>query len=302
LKVAIILNGISLRKKFLYRDILPALTKAFKVEVFETKSRNDATILASKAVEKKFDVIVAAGGDGTVHQVLNGMLQGNETSVNLPSLGIIPIGSGNDFARALNLTANKENIIRLLQNNQPKKIDVGKVLFRKSHDGEETLRYFLNEVGIGMGPEVVRKVDASDRPFGAAVTYYVAIISTFLTFKPIPAKVRTPAWSWEGKVRTLAIANGNYYGHGLCISPDSKPDDRKFGTFICAGVSVLDFIRYSNDLRKGKYVRIPEISYNEAETIELSSPNPCVVEADGEILGYLPAKIGVIERQLSVIY
>jgi diacylglycerol kinase (ATP) len=302
LKVAIILNGISLRKKFLYRDILPALTESFKVEVFETKSRNDATLLASKAAEKKFDVIVAAGGDGTVHQVLNGMLQSNETRVDLPSLGIIPIGSGNDFARALNLTANKENIIRLLQNNQPKKIDVGKVSFRKSHEGEESFRYFLNEVDIGMGPEVVKKVDASDRPFGAAVAYYMAIISTFASFKPFLAKVKTPTWNWEGKVRTLAIANGNYYGHGLCISPDAKPDDRKFGTFICSAVSVLDFIRYSNDLKKGKYVRIPEISYNEAEVIELSSPNPCVVEADGEILGYLPAKVEMIEKQFSILY
>jgi diacylglycerol kinase (ATP) len=302
LKIAIILNGISLRKKFLYHDILPALTKTFKVEVFETRTQNDAIPLASKAVDKKFDVIVAAGGDGTAHQVLNGMLLGNETSINLPVFGVIPIGSGNDFARALNLTADKENIIRLLNDFKPKKVDVGKISFQKSHEGEKSFRYFLNEVDIGMGPEVVRKVNASDRPFGAAVAYYMAIVSTFATYKPLQAKIKTPVWSWEGKIRTLAIANGNYYGHGMCISPDSKPNDRKFGTFICAGVSVLDFIRYSNDLKKGKYVRIPEISYNEAETIELSSPSPCVVEADGEILGYLPAKIGMIEKQLSILY
>lgn len=302
MKVAVILNGISLRKKFFYRDVLPALASSFKVEVFETLTRNDATLLASKAVEKKFDVILAAGGDGTIHQVLNGILYENESSINLPVFGVIPIGSGNDFARALNLTADKANIIRLIKDFKPKNVDVGKISYHKNHEGERSFRYFLNEVDIGMGPEVVKKVMASGRPFGASIAYYMAIISTFASFKSLPARIKTPTWSWEGKIRTLAIANGNYYGHGMCISPDAKPDDRKFGTFICAGVSVLDFIQYSNDLKKGRYVRIPEISYNEAETIELSSPQPCVVEADGEILGYLPAKIEMIEKQLRILY
>jgi YegS/Rv2252/BmrU family lipid kinase len=302
LKVAVILNGISLRKNFLYHDILPALNKSFEVEVFETLSQNDATLLASKAVEKRFDVILAAGGDGTVHQVLNGILHDRENSINLPTLGIIPIGSGNDFARALKLIADKDQIINLVKDFKPKKLDVGKISFRNGYQGEESFRYFINEVDIGMGPEVVKKVMSSDRPFGAAISYYMAILSTFATFKPLYAKIKTSTWCWEGKISTLAIANGNYYGHGLCISPDSKPNDRKFGTFICSWISVFDFIRYSNDLKKGKYVRIPEISYNEADSIELSSPNPCVVEADGEILGYLPSKIEMIERQLAVLY
>ena len=301
MKVAVILNGISLRKKFLYHDILPALTKLFEVEVFETLTQNDATPLATKAVEKKFDVILAAGGDGTVHQVLNGLLKDNENSINLPALGIVPIGSGNDFARALNLNADKEQIIELVKKFKPKKIDVGKISFHTDHGGDESFRYFLNEVDIGMGPDVVKKVMSSGRPFGVAVSYYMAILSTFATFKPLPAKIKTPTWNWEGKIRTLAIANGNYYGHGLCISPDSKPDDRKFGTFICSGISALDFIRYSNDLKKGKHVRIPEIVYNETDYVELTSPEPCVVEADGEILGYLPATISMIERQLGVL-
>jgi diacylglycerol kinase (ATP) len=302
LKIAIILNGISLRKKFVYHEILPALKPLAEVEVFETLTQHDAVLLASKAVDKHFDIVMAAGGDGTVHQVLNGMLEDREGANNLPILGIIPIGSGNDLARALNLKAKVNTIVELVRKLQPRKIDIGRISYRiDSTSAHEDRRYFINEVDIGLGPEVVKKVMSSDRPFGPSVAYYLAIVSSFITFKPLHARIKTTNWSWEGKIRTLAVANGNYYGHGLCISPDSKPDDGRFGTFICSGVSVFDFIRYSETMKKGKYVRIPEIMYNEADSIELTSSQTVPVEADGEILGYLPAKIEMLPLHLSIL-
>lgn len=302
MKIAIILNGISLKKKFVYHEILPAIKPHYEVEVFETRTQNDAVLLASKAADKHFDVIIAAGGDGTVHQVLNGILEGREGASNLPVLGIIPIGSGNDLARALKLEADTNEFLELLKTQQPRTIDIGKVSYHiDSNSNKQTSRYFVNEVDIGMGPEVVKKVMSSGRPFGPSVAYYLAILSTFITFKPLHARVTTPTWNWEGKIRTLAIANGNYYGHGLCISPDSQPDDGLFGTFICSGVSVFDFIRYSETLKKGKHVRIPEIMYNEAKAIELTSSQTVPVEADGEILGYLPAKIEMLPLHLKVL-
>ncbi len=302
MKIAIILNGISLKKKFVYHEILPALKPLFEVEVFETLTQNDAVLLASKATDKHFDIVMAAGGDGTVHQVLNGIVEGREGAHNLPSLGIIPIGSGNDFARALKLEAKVDKIVELLKKHEPRKIDLGKISYRPGlNSNQEESRYFVNEVDIGIGPEVVKKVMASDRPFGAGVAYYFAILTTFITFKPLHAKIKTSTWHWEGKIRTLAIANGNYYGHGLCISPDSKPDDGRFGTFICSGVSVFDFIRYSEKMKKGKHIRIPEIMYNDADAIELTSSQTVPVEADGEILGYLPARIEMLPLHLKVL-
>ena len=85
---------------------MPALQKAYNADVFETQTKHDAFFLASKAIEKKYTVILAAGGDGTVNQVLNGILKGREDDKDLPTLGVIPIGSGNDFARTLKITSN----------------------------------------------------------------------------------------------------------------------------------------------------------------------------------------------------
>ena len=302
MKIAIVLNGISLQKKYFYQEILPALQNAFpEIEILETLTQNDGTLLGAKAVDRWFDIILAAGGDGTVHQVVNGMLS-RKHLYRLPPLGIIPIGSGNDFARCLNITREPAKLIDAIQNLRTRLIDIGHITYHKTHSANETTtRFFINEADIGMGPEVVRKVTASGRPFGSAIAYYTAILSTFATYKPLPVKATTPTWTWEGRIRTLAIANGNYYGNGLCISPDAKPDDGRFGTFICGPVSVFDFIRHSGSLKKGRHVRIPEIVYNQTDAIELTSPEPCVIETDGEIAGYLPAKIELLPQAISIL-
>src|SRR5687767_15577546 len=125
----IVLNGISLKKKLFYHEYLPVISQLFNVEVHETLSRNDAKSLSSKFTDKSVDVILAAGGDGTLHQVVNGILRGREDEKSLPTIGIIPIGSGNDFARGSGLKVNVENTAKILSAFQVRPIDVGLIEF-----------------------------------------------------------------------------------------------------------------------------------------------------------------------------
>jgi len=299
-EVVVILNGISLYKKAFYHKFYKALSDICKLKVVETKSRNDAVLLASKAADDYVDVVIAAGGDGTLHQVVNGILQGRENEQKLPVIGLIPIGSGNDFARTAGIGQGPDHLLRLLTQFNPKKVDIGSVDFLDANKAKAQ-RYFINEADIGMGPYVVQKVVSGGRPFGAAISYYQSIISTFMTYKPMIVKAQTPSWNWEGKVRTLAVANGKYYGHGICVAPDAKIDDNLLNVFICADVSVFDFIRYSSTLKKGKHVRIPKIQYKEAPQVELTSAEPCLIEADGEILGELPATISLNRLKIDLL-
>lgn len=302
-RAVIILNGLSLRKKLFYHEYLPAISQLFDVEVHETLSKNDARMLASKFTEKYVDLIIAAGGDGTVHQVANGVLKGRETDTKLPVIGVLPIGSGNDFARGAGMKMNIDHTLKTLATFQPRPVDVGIVEYnlQKGPDSERAWVYFVNVADIGMGPEVVGKVLHSGRPFGSDVAYYKSILNTFITYKPMVVKAVTPEWTWEGKLRTLAVANGKYYGHGLCIAPDALMDDRKFSVFICGNVSVFDFIMQTGTLKKGKNVVLEDVWYKTATEIEFTSESPCSVEGDGEILGWLPAKIRMIERQLNFL-
>lgn len=299
----VILNGISLNKKVFYHEYFPALSQIFDVEVHETLSQNDAKMLASKFTERYPDVILAAGGDGTLNQVVNGVLKDRESETKLPTLGVIPIGSGNDFARGAGLVTKADHLLRLFSDFKPKVIDVGTIEYALTPrgDGDRARSYFVNVADIGMGPAVVEKVLSSGRPFGSRAAYFKSILSTFLTYKPMVVKAVSPEWTWQGNLRTLAVGNGKYFGHGLCIAPDAQMDDRMFSIFICGNVSALDFIMHTPALRKGKKVLMDEVFYKAATSVELTSERPCRVEGDGEILGWLPASIRIIEKQLNFL-
>lgn len=302
--IVVILNGISLRKKFFYHQLLPALSKVANVEVLETLSKNDAVSLASKATLQSPDLILAAGGDGTLNQVVNGVLTGRETEVNLPVIGLIPMGSGNDFARTAGLKADAKQLQSLVTRFEPKKIDVGTINFTPFSSAGTTSRgerYFINVADCGMGPVVVDKVLKSSRSFGHGLAYYKSILSTFISYKPMPVKVATQDWCWEGKLRTLAVGNGKCYGHGLHIAPDALLDDRLFHVFICGRVSAFDFIRFTGTLKKGRHIRIPEVHYKVATSLELTSESFCMIEGDGEIFGTLPATVSLVEKRLDFL-
>ncbi len=299
-RIAIILNGISLKKKFFYNKILPPLSKLFQVDVFETRTKHDAIGLASKAVDKYYDVLIAAGGDGTLNQVLNGVLRGRDGNSKLPLITVLPIGSGNDFARTLKITTNVNLLMDKLTATKYVNMDIGKIHFQ-SEEGKEELSYFINVADAGMGPEVVSRMTNSDRAFGSGVAYYMAILSTFFSYKAIEVKVKTPEWQWKNKLRTVAIGNGKFYGHGLCIAPDAKPDDGIFSSFICGDVSVLEFIWYSGDLKNSNKIAHSKVEYSSAKHIELTAKTPCRIEADGELLGFLPATIDILPARIKFL-
>ncbi|HEY5747491.1 MAG TPA: diacylglycerol kinase family protein [Chryseolinea sp.] len=300
MKVAVVLNGISLEKKNFYRNYLPALSIVCAPQVFETRSANDAVALASKAVDKRFDIIFAAGGDGTVNQVVNGVLQGREDAAHLPAIGVIPIGIGNDFARGMEIKAEPAELTQLIKNFSPTYIDAGIVRFTKK-DGSEGQQYFVNIAEIGMGPEVVRKVMASDRFFGSGMSYFLAILATFFTHGPVEVKLVADHWQWQGILRTLAIANSKYFGHGLCIAPHAKPDDGIFEAVVYGKVSIFDFLRNSGKLRQEKRIEHPKVAYRQLRRIAITSTSECPIEADGELLGTLPASVEMLPRKLKFL-
>ncbi|HYC86511.1 MAG TPA: diacylglycerol kinase family protein [Chryseosolibacter sp.] len=300
-RIAIVLNGISLQKKIFFDRFLPHLKRLHSVDVFETRSRNDGIMLSAKATEKfRYDVILAAGGDGTLHQVVNGVLSGHENEKGLPAIGIIPIGSGNDFAKTAKIGGDPSHLTGLLARFQSKAVDIGNIVYR-DFSGLQQRRYFVNVADIGMGPEVVRRVLDSGRILGSEVAYFKSILQAFFTYRPMVVRARADGWEWTGKLRSLAIANGKYYGHGLCVAPEAKIDDGLFMAFICGDVSVLDFIRYSNSMKKSRHINHPEVHYRNCTSVSLESDRNCMVEGDGEILGTLPAVISFSGQKLNFL-
>jgi diacylglycerol kinase (ATP) len=297
MNVLVILNGISGRKRFFYHSILPSLQKLAAVKVLETLHAGHAEELASNSAKEPFDIVFAAGGDGTLHQVLNGLVAVNSQS----TLGLIPLGTGNDFARSVDMRADAQLLTKLIQSNQPKAVDVGLANLHQK-DGGSYSRYFMNECSLGMGPEVVRRIQEEGNSVSASLTYYKSIVKTFLTLPRPELNIKTNNWEWSGKACTFAMANGKAYGHAVYIAPDAELNDGKLNTFLAGDFPVWRFLLYLQSIKHGKKVNDPKIKYGITTSIEVSSDVAVPIEADGELIGFTPLRCEVKPRQIKFLY
>jgi YegS/Rv2252/BmrU family lipid kinase len=296
-KVAIIINGISRKKKTFYQSILPLLKREFSVEVFETKFAGHAIQLARDASLNAYDTIIAAGGDGTLNQVLNGLLS---IAGPLPVLGVIPLGSGNDFAALMDVRPEGSHLINLLANRKSRPIDVGKISCL-GMDGAQIVRYFINVCSMGMGPATVERIEHLPRWLGSDFRYFVSVLNTFLTHPIEKFEVATKDWTWQGKARVVTIANGRSFGNRIYIAPKAEPDDGVFNTLIATDMPLPKFLITLQRLKNKQVVKDHSIVYAIAQELQLSAQTPALIEAEGEIAGYLPASILMLKGRIQFL-
>lgn len=299
LKIVIILNSVSRKRRYFDEKILPALTEKYPIEVWPTTRPGHAWQLGINAAEARYDVVLSAGGDGTLHQVINGVME--KSQVQPPIVGLIPLGSGNDFARTLGIDSDANGLLSLLAKNQPKSMDLFRVT-AVADDGSKTGRYCVNECSMGMGPEVVRRVNAGSRGIGTDLMYTKAIITTFFSSRPSAIEVKARDFSWSGRSRVFVVANGKSFGHAIYIAPNASVNDGVLNTFIASNPSLPRFLMLLQLLKKPREVKDKCIIYNRAKEISVSAPRPEPVEADGEPLGFSPMDCKVVPNAVRFLY
>ncbi|MFZ5972192.1 MAG: diacylglycerol/lipid kinase family protein [Bacteroidota bacterium] len=297
MRVLIILNGISRRKTYFYRQIVPALQQVAPVTIWETKHAGHAEALATKGALEDYELIMAAGGDGTLHQVVNGLLSAPGRP--LPAIGLIPLGSGNDFARTLGIKSKPKELASRLAAAHFQLVDVGKVA-QTSGEGNESTRYFMNACSLGLGPEVVRRLQRNTN-WGASWSYFSAIVRTFLTLKPQSVAIRWPDGVFDGRVCVFAVANGKAFGHAVYIAPDAQADDGVLNSFIAGDFPVWRFLLYLQSIKAGKKVKHANILYRTLTEVEVTSPETLPLEMDGELEGFTPFRVEVLPRHIRFL-
>ncbi len=269
------------------------------MEVRETTFAGHAEVLATAATKEGFPIILSAGGDGTMHQILNGVLAAGIDT--LPVLGLIPLGSGNDLARPFAIKADAIQISRLLQANDPGLIDIGCARTTDTN-GVITTRYFINECSIGMGPEVVRRMNDTGRSSAAALMYLKAIVSTFFMLKPEWIEVKSETFNWSGMSRVLAVANGRCFGHGIFIAPEASVNDGQLNVFLAANPGLLRFITLLQQLKKPRQSKASCLHYFTTKKVLVTSKKPLPVEGDGEPIGFTPLECEIKSQKVKFFY
>jgi diacylglycerol kinase (ATP) len=248
-----------------------------------------ATELALQAAEAGYELVIAAGGDGTVHEVLNGLMQVPAES--RPRLGVIPLGSGNDFSHAIGLDSRPPFAVRQIFTGQPKQIDVGKMV-----DGRGQCEYWDNAIGIGF--DTIVTIRSRNIPVVRGfLIYLIAVIQTILLDHDAPRiTFRSDLEEWEEEMLLLVMCNGGREGGGFMVSPQARPDD---GIFHYAGirrVSRLMMFRLVPEVMKGTHGRFRQTRLGEFHKLELHADRPLYIHTDGEIY----SGFGMDVRNLSL--
>lgn len=281
-------------------------------DVVQTDTAGHAEQLAREAVDNGCTFIVAVGGDGTVHEVVNGMMGEDGPRVPDAVLGVIPSGSGSDFIKTFGLPPVPEDAARnLAGKNIWGALDIGRMRY-VGNDGTQRTRWFANIAEAGIGAEVVVAAAKMPRWMGGR-TYRLAALKGILGYKPQPVHlefngrkargVRPDAPLEPGQldatVQLVVVANCQFYGGGLRVAPRAIPSDGMLDLLVGEGTK-MEAVRALQKMPMGEHVPSKEFSEFLVDRVTLDSPTPMLLEADGEPLGTTPATFDLVRGAIRL--
>ena len=271
----------------------------FPFDVAFTEQQGHATEISREAA-LDYERIVVLGGDGTLNEVVNGLIV-DDRLVNAEGvLGIIRYGTGGDFARGLGIPSKPEGGVERLAVGSPREVDVGKVTYRRP-DGGQGVRYFINEGEIGMGAAVCEAVNRHSKGLGA-LSFMRAILSTMLRYPNQTVRLSFDGGPAESiLINNVWLANGAYSGGGIRSAPRAVLDDGLLDVVIVKGSNLLTRLVGIPALRSGAFVKSKNVDYRTASRIEAESDAAVPIEVEGEPIGTLPATFEIIGARLRVI-
>lgn len=268
------------------------------VEIRFTSGPGDATVLAGAAVGQGARWIVAAGGDGTVHEVANGLFEGARLRDPSLALTIIPCGSANDFARSLATAAIPASAGSELENWTERSVDAGFARFQR-RSGETGEEVFLNVAQCGVGAEAVKKLGRFPR---SRTAYLAAALAGVLAHSPRPYRVAVNGSEVLETQPSLGVlvANGRFFGAGIPCAPTAEVDDGRLDVVLLGPFGRVEVLRKIHLLLSGRHLGERKVTLRAAGFVELASPEATPFEMDGEIRGLLPAEIRVLPRAIRI--
>lgn len=298
-RIAVIINptagrGAAGRRAGELRDYLMN-SPVCAAEFFTTQAPGDALRFAEAAACAGCNIIAAVGGDGTLHEAVNALMR---CDGDLPVLGLIPFGTGNDFARGVGLNAGIKTSLETLVHGCAHAIDIG--LIESPSLPQPT--YFLAAAGVGFVADTAKTVNEGVKGLSGTAAYLYGAVATLRRFLPEYVRVKIDGrTAFEGESTLISVSNVATTGGGIRIAPGAKPDDGVLDVCIVSKVSKSKILAMLPRAFPGDHVRDRAVSMMRGRRIEIETMQPCALWIDGEVVGATPATFTLLPSALKMM-
>jgi len=283
-----------------------ALDRTFEQwDVVLTEGQGHASVLATEAVEEGLDIVAAVGGDGTCHEVVNGMFDGKVNRSRRTVFSVIPWGTGSDLARTLEIPTRVEDALWIASTGMTLLADVGYATLL-DRDGGDLSRCFINSASFGASGDVVQRVNSGSKRFGGRASFLKATLSSLVNYRPVDVSIKwgseANSGEWQGELLSGFVLNGGWCGGGMRLTKMTSMFDGNLDLFVLPSMPAVSSIMNSWKLFGARIGTVKGVEQHHPEWVEVASNSgeSMLLELDGEQPGTLPAKLEILPGALQV--
>lgn len=274
--------------------------EGIRYEPYFTDRRLHASIIARNKIKEGYSKIIVVGGDGTMNEVINGVFAQKRILTTEVMLGMISVGTGNDWAKTFNIPSDYEGAVRTIKEQKTFIQDAGLVNYRKN--GKEWKRYFINIAGMGFGARVVERANRSkEKGKSGPMLYFYNILFSLIQYRSKKAVIEIDGTSYNRKIFSLNVGIGKYNGGGMIQVPHAIADDGLYSITLIKKIGKLNVIANMKKLYNGTITQHSKVETYMAKSVQIDGSTLLKVETDGESLGHGPVSFEIIPRCVTVI-
>ena len=250
--------------------------------------------LAAGAADAGATLLVVVGGDGTINEVVNGIAcrAGIE-------LAVIPRGTGWDFVRTYGIPRRIDDAVRIAREGRVRQIDLGLARYR-ARTGVEEKSYFANIASAGMSGAIAKRANETTKALGGKICYFWSTFAVFARWRTSDVAVRVGDEKRRGRMHDVIVSNGRYFGGGMMITPDARPDDGLFDVLLIGDLTKRDLLLTLPKTYRGRHLPHAKAELLRGDEVHIDATEPLPVELDGEQPGTTPARFEIARRALRL--
>jgi diacylglycerol kinase (ATP) len=277
------------------RDVLADAGLCFDAQL--TERPGHATDIARSAVHEGYRHVVSVGGDGTVNEVVNGLVVDGRVPPDVV-LSIVPGGTGSDFVRVLDISRDPVQACQTVLGDTVRTVDLGEI--RCMLDGKPIVRYFVNVAGVGFDGETSVRVNRMSKRITGTLPYLTALLMTLISYKNKDVHLTVDGQPHAGRFNSVVVCNGQYFGGGMWVGPKAAADDGIFDVVILKDLSKPDLVVSIPRIYRGTHLTHPKVQSLHGKEIQIEAQQRMFIQAEGELVGETPASFRILPAALNL--